>query len=254
MYNLKTACFCHRGKVRTQNEDNFFFGGRYLEIENDGLEKQLNKSISLKEPVTLAVFDGMGGQEAGAEAAFLAAETLSKMKSEDDSYGESFLLDFCREANQKIYDFSDHYRKGMPGTTAVILDFLDSKVSLCNIGDSKAFLFRNNVLQQLSVDHVEEEIYSRMRGEKKPRLTQNLGIDPEELRITPYVKTWDIQADDVFLICSDGLTDMISENEITEIILKYQHSVSKTVKSLVNEALSKGGKDNITVILSRIYK
>ena len=251
MFYLNAACFCHRGKVRTQNEDNLFFEGRYLESRNNGLKKPLHSIISLKKPVSLAVFDGMGGQEAGADASFLAADTLSKMVS-DTYYGESFLLEFCQKANKRIYDFSDHYRKGMPGTTAVILNFSDLQVSLCNIGDSKAFRFRDQVMQQMSVDHVENEQFSRMRGEKKPRLTQNLGIDPEELKISPFVRTWDIQEKDIYLLCSDGLTDMLTENEIFNNILKTPFSVREAVSSLVHAALAHGGRDNITVMVCQV--
>jgi len=130
-----------------------------------------------------------------------------------------------------------------------------------NVGDSKVFLFRKEVLKKISEDHnqaqslvnlgliTEEE--ARIHKDKS-KLTQYLGIFQEEMVLEPYVTDNIIlEKEDIFLICSDGLTDMLSYTDIAQ-ILKTDISLKDKCKKLVNNANNKGGNDNITVVLAQI--
>jgi protein phosphatase len=131
------------------------------------------------------------------------------------------------------------------GTTAAILLFSEKKIILCNIGDSKVFRISNRRIKQLSVDHIAAAAYG-----VKPPLSQHLGIPPAEMIIEPYLAQGKYNNRDVYLICSDGLTDMVMEEKILQIIseLPFDEASNK----LLEQALRNGGKDNITIILCKI--
>jgi protein phosphatase len=138
------------------------------------------------------------------------------------------------------------------GSTAVLLKVSHDSASVLNLGDSKAFLFRKDRMEQISVDHTDRALLEQYGIKKrKPALTQHLGIEPSEMTIDPFSATIDIQLHDQFLICSDGLTDMVSTDRIEE-ILRSGVRPEKSVHTLINEAIANGGKDNITVIVSKI--
>ncbi|MBQ3009705.1 MAG: serine/threonine-protein phosphatase, partial [Oscillospiraceae bacterium] len=138
------------------------------------------------------------------------------------------------------------------GTTMVALYFASRYVYVCNLGDSRAYRLRGNEFMQISEDHVEKiERYDQNGKLRKAPLTQHLGIDPEELMIEPYIAKGEIVRGDYYLLCSDGLTDMLTNLEIYSIIKSYQR-IDECVDALIKAALEKGGKDNVTVILVKI--
>ncbi len=99
--------------------------------------------------------------------------------------------------------------------------------------------------------HTDENLLRQQGIQRKPGLTQFLGIDSNEMRLEPYVHRMEIQEGDQFLICSDGLTDMVTETEIQE-VLSQSDTVQEKVQKLLGKALSYGGKDNVTIILCEI--
>jgi protein phosphatase len=108
---------------------------------------------------------------------------------------------------------------------------------------------RGGVLEMLSEDHVEELYYvDKINKRSKPGLIQYMGMDPEEIRIEPTIKCRNLEPDDRYLICSDGLTDMVSEADIATMLNEGKDS-EDAANRLVDLALSNGGKDNITVIV-----
>ena len=131
--------------------------------------------------------------------------------------------------------------------------FLQRTRYLCNIGDSKAFHFDGEKLEQISVDHCAATFY----GEKPP-LSQNLGIPPAEMMIEPHYARGYYHAGDIYLLCSDGLTDMVSIEEIAKILTETaaggNTDVSNAAEKLLQKALDNGGRDNITIILCRVKK
>ena len=123
---------------------------------------------------------------------------------------------------------------------------------VANLGDSRAFRLRNGELLQLSADHTDAALLQG-QGIRKPRLTQHLGIWPEEMVLEPYIAKGEIQAGDRYLLCSDGLTDMVSNMEICT-LMKETGSICHLTDRLVAKALEKGGRDNVTVLAAQIQE
>ena len=244
-YLIKYYCTSHIGKCRKTNQDNFCCNTKYLNYDNSGTNG-IVEGVMVPSPQTVfAVFDGMGGEECGEMAAYLAAKELSEFHFEK-KLNQDFVV-FCKSANTKICNYTKEHSLASMGTTAAILLFSQKQIGLCNIGDSKIFQFSEGALQQISYDHVGISVFGR-----KPPLSQNLGIPESELILSPYVANGKYYNGDIYLICSDGLTDMLSTSDIEE-ILKAKTGAS-AAKQLLQQALENGGKDNITFILLCIEK
>lgn len=239
-YGIEYFCISHIGRLRRTNQDNFICLGRYTEPDSSGTVGTICGKITAGENPVFGVFDGMGGEECGEVAAYIAAKHMAGI-----SFGESpeqELKDFCREANAEICTYAETHDLTSMGTTAAVLLFTRRKIWLCNIGDSKIFRFSKGELQQISYDHVSVSAYGT-----KPPLTQNLGIPETELMIEPYVAAETYQKHDIYLICSDGLTDMLDEAEIGKILAGCKKE--DTAEILLQKTLERGGRDNITMQL-----
>jgi len=254
-WKLEAACGCHRGRVRENNEDNFYFDGMYMPVNNDGLSEVFHFFHELKNETTLAVFDGMGGGDYGEIASFLAAEHMKEVLEIDGKPKNTaeFLRIVCRGMNQKVYDKQmelDNYRIG---STVAGIYFMKHDVHVFNLGDSRIYQLRKNKLEQVSKNHTNEQ-YLREHGiiGRKPRLLQHLGMNPEEIQLEPYIVKIRFQKGDRYLLCSDGLTDMVSDDKIAQILLENR-SIKEQTEILMQMALERGGKDNITVILCQIH-
>ena len=140
------------------------------------------------------------------------------------------------------------------GSTLAALFWCGNKLWVCNIGDSRVFGLHGRHLLQLSVDHT-DEAFLRERGitNRKPYLTQYLGMDPNEILLVPAIRNYRAAAGDRFLVCSDGVTDMLSAQEI-ETILRQEKTPENAAARLVQAALDNGGKDNITAIVCDILR
>ena len=251
-FRIEAACFCHKGLVRTTNQDNFYFAGEILPQENNGLDSPLRCAQTTEMPLFFGVFDGMGGEQQGELAAWIAAKTLQEAKGFPVEAPSTFLLDVCQEANRRICAEMEWQKCGRIGTTAATVCFHGDTAWFCNIGDSRIYLLRDGELRQISEDHTEAAMM-RLHGitSRKPRLTQHLGILPDEMLIEPFCTKLSLQPGDRILLCSDGLTDMV-ELETLMLLLSTQVSVTLITKNIVATALDKGGKDNITVTLCDI--
>ena len=251
MRRITAACACHTGFRRHNNEDNFYFAGKCLPKENDGLGEILTCAVPLDQPVCFGVFDGMGGEANGEEAAHLAALAMGERMETGKPVLPGALLDVCQVANRRICQAAGG-NGGRMGSTAVLLGVCREGAYVVNVGDSRAFLWRGGALRQLSVDHTDQFLLARQKEpRRKPRLTQHLGIEPEEMVIEPAVAELSARTGDVFLLCSDGLTDMVSENEICG-VLRRMSAVKAGTEDLLDLALGRGGRDNVTVILCRL--
>lgn len=254
---IRASVISHVGKIRQKNEDNFFFN----EFLRD--EEILTKPYTFKGktdiPAFMAVFDGMGGITAGDKASAIAANCARDITYTlyDPDKIEDTMLEICKEANEQTCDMMMTSVKGRMGTTASMLCFFEDRYHLCNIGDSPIFVFSDNKLTEISKEHTEKDNYIRIYGadaippNKKFRLTQHIGIFPDELEIEPYLNCDRVKPGDRFLICSDGLTDMVSQEQIASILM-MRYSDSKTVQVLLDYALKNGGRDNITIICADI--
>lgn len=246
-FELEAACGSSIGRLRTNNEDNFFFGGETLAQENDGCRPPLFARFP-SDAVCFGVFDGMGGADDGQVASWLAAQSF-RMDQRDAAADEQLSEDFFRGAVEHMNTAvcaEAAARRNHMGTTAVMLGFCMDRAFVCNVGDSRAYRLREGRFSQLSMDHVSLRMYTR----RKPPLSQCIGLPPEELLIEPYIAELGVLAGDVYLLCSDGLTDMVPEDAIAEILT--ESDAGECVKRLIQTAEENGGRDNITVIVVKV--
>ena len=231
------------GNYRHVNQDNLVCERKHLKVNRRGKHHTLNGSFINTTPTLLGVFDGMGGEECGEMASTIAATTAAKLtlagRASDD------MLKLCRRANELICNYAEENDISSMGTTAAVLEFDENKITLFNIGDSKIFRISDNDMVQISEDH-----YGIVTPGHKPPLSQNLGIPEDELILQPYISQGNYTDGDMYLICSDGLTDMVKCSEIERIV--RNNELNKAGEELIAAALNNGGKDNITVVLCSI--
>ena len=251
IFQLSAACGCVIGHVRKNNEDNFYFDGSSLPEENRGLSGCIVKKAYLEKETLFGVFDGMGGEEYGEKASFAAAETAKAKADFNKRYtigSRAFLTQLSHEMNQAVCRRQRELFVSRMGPTAAMLLFVPDEVYACNLGDSRIYRLRDNELSQISVDdveHIPEGVH------RKAGLTQFLGIPEDELALEPHIVKCELKRNDIYLICSDGLTDMVSNLDLC-MILRQHISVKQTVKHLLTSALHNGGRDNTTAIVIRI--
>jgi serine/threonine protein phosphatase PrpC len=221
-----------------------------------GRQRSGNEDCSFARPPVFAVADGMGGAKAGEVASQIAVGALQQGLPDGDS-AEERLSQRVREANREIYERSHTEREldGMGTTlTAAYLD--DAHLSIAHVGDSRAYLFRDGELRRLTQDHslVDElvrrgKLTEQQAAEHPQRsiITRALGPEPD---VEVDTWTYSLKAGDVLLLCSDGLTSMIAEERIAQ-ILTSTRELEQAAEELIGEANEAGGRDNITVVLFR---
>lgn len=244
-YKIHYSCLSHIGNVRSVNQDNFICDGRYMENDGTPIEFPICGTKTSKEVSVFGIFDGMGGEECGEIASYIASKTASDIEIGKDA--TEALSKFCQKANLAICDYATLHEVSSMGTTAAMLVFTEKEVALCDIGDSKIFRLCDGKLEQISMDHVAVAAFG-----VKPPLSQNLGIPPNELVIDPYLARGPYNDGDTYLICSDGLTDMVSVEDITEVL--NSNPIEDAISTLLDKALADGGKDNTTIILCKIER
>ncbi len=245
-YEIQYVCVSHRGYCRKINQDNMIYNVAYIkEVPAENPVVRSGRQL-LKAPVLFGVFDGMGGGECGEIAAMLAAKTAADRYPRYKSVLD--LKEVCHQANKVIFEYATAHQAWHMGTTAAMLSFYKNQISICNIGDSKIFRFFRGKLNQLSEDHLMYESYKT-----KSPLSQNLGLDPEQICIEPYVQSRAFLNEECYLLCTDGLTDMLSQREIAH-TLSACSDVQLVAEQLLDQALKKGGKDNVTLVLCKVVE
>ncbi len=232
--------------------------GRVASVTDPGRKRRRNEDAYVCEPPLFAVADGMGGAQAGEVASRLAASALKETHPKARG-GEERLVDLIQEANRRVYDRSheDPSASGM-GTTITVALVGDGTVSFGHVGDSRAYLIRGDELEQLTDDHslvaelMRSGKLSAEEAETHPQrsvITRVLGTDPE-VDVDTFTLT--AQPGDVFLICSDGLSSMVSSEEILGVLKEHRGDIEQAARALVRAANRGGGEDNITVVTFEI--
>ncbi len=222
------------GRQRRENEDNAF----------------------VRAPV-FVVADGMGGAQAGEVASRIAIETFEQGLPGTGT-PEDRLAELVRDANQRIYDRSrtEQGRAGM-GTTLTAAYLSDGHLAIAHVGDSRAYLLREGQLTRLTQDHslvdelVRQGKLTEAQAAEHPQrsiITRALGPEPE-VEVDTF--SYPMQPADVVLLCSDGLTSMVAEDRVAEVMLSTA-SLQEAANRLIDEANEAGGRDNITVVLCRL--
>jgi PPM family protein phosphatase len=231
----------HQGRVRTSNEDSY--------------------AANAKNRIFL-VADGMGGHAAGEIASQIAASTVEELvvsRRNSDSQPEETLRLAALEANSRIYDTQRKKPElaGM-GSTLTILSFRDDRYYIAHVGDSRAYLLRNGTLDQLTRDHslvwhlFESGVLRKDELASHPQknlITRSIGPHPQ---VEIDLERGDAREGDIYLLCSDGLTDVVSDENIRAILSDTAKSPQQLGETLVNAANRGGGPDNITVVVVRL--
>ena len=242
------------GRVREHNEDMIAFDGEL------GL-------------VVLA--DGMGGYNAGEVASGIAVKTVFNLIREsierqnlniaDDHSGMSrpsiILRDAIQRANKIIYQTarSQPHCEGM-GTTVVAALFFDDRVSIAHVGDSRLYRLRSGAIEQVTLDHsllqelVDRGFYSpeeAQRASNKNYVTRALGV---EANVEVEVQQHPVSKGDIYLLCSDGLSDMVEDDDMAITVSTFGANLNSVAQHLIQLANDNGGKDNISVVMAQVLE
>ena len=256
---ISAAAGVNVGKHRANNEDNLYFNGAYL------TEQAREQPVSFDDECAdarqiYAVCDGMGGEQYGELASLLTVETVRRYADIVRSDIKKSLDEQIREciisANDLVCQAQKDNGANRIGTTLALLAVDGRTASVYNMGDSRVYLLRDGVIAQLSEDHTyvasiskfldltpEQEKSHPMRN----RLTRYIGIDSYAVPIEAHSSTLKMKKKDVFLLCSDGLSDAVDDDEMRRILTEAGNP-AEAVNQLMDAALVEG-KDNITVIV-----
>lgn len=242
----------HPGMVRAHNED----------------------SVACEPSCGLVVLtDGMGGYNAGEVASGIAVSVVSseikhyletaRPEEKDEDTGEDVAVMLLRKNVQKANSSIFHAAHSQPqysgmGTTIVSGLFYDNRVAVAHIGDSRMYRMRGDVFESITKDHslLQEQIDSGMISKADARLSQNknlvtraVGIDAE---VEAEVHVHEVRRGDIYLLCSDGLNDMVEDSDIADSVKALKNNLPLLASQLIQAANDNGGRDNVSVILVKV--
>jgi len=253
-FTVQTTGCTNPGLVRTNNEDRF------------GVVTTKNQEI------VLFVADGMGGHSAGEVASGHMADMIqhafsgktsledtwgSASKDSPDYFSDEFLYHVVEKGNSKIFHHAmdDIEKRGM-GTTLTLSVIQDNQLKIIQVGDSRAYLIRKKKIQLLTKDHslVQHEVdlglitpEEALWDPRKNIITKAVGIIA---KVEPDIYHYTLEPKDRILLCSDGLYDLVSEEEL--LLLSQKKNLNECVERLIEKANAYGGKDNVTVVMAEI--
>lgn len=239
---LAMSGMTHPGRVRGENEDSF---------------------VTQPEFGLAVLADGMGGHQAGEVASRMAVDLIANQLAAvpvTATYPDAnAIVEAIRKANAAIHEAAETHPayQGM-GSTVVVALFHHDRLHIGHVGDSRVYLLRNGALTQLTKDHsVVQELVNRglfTPEEARQSLAKNLVTRAlgTEAVIEPEITDATVERGDVFLLCSDGLTDVVSDAQIAEIVSATGGDMDTAARRLVDKANEHGGPDNISVVLIRV--
>jgi protein phosphatase len=239
-----------------------------------GMVRSHNEDSVLANPVAgfAILADGMGGYNAGEVASGMATALLGseleksfaerapfQVEPDGRLWAHVVLETEIARANNAIYQAAQSQPQyaGM-GTTLVMIQFHDDKVTVAHIGDSRLYRLRGEEFRQITRDHslLQEQIDSGMITLEQARYSQNknlvtraLGVDPV---VEPEIHDYEVRPGDIYLLCSDGLNDMVEDEEIGMTLTTLAANLELCATQLVQMANDNGGRDNVSVILVRV--
>ena len=247
----------------------------FAELTDTGRVREHNEDAigSIPDIGLMVLADGMGGYNAGEVASGIAVQIVTDLAAEaadreelneiDPHSGlmrQSIILrDAVYRSNKIIYQTaqSQTHCEGM-GTTIVACMFYDDKVSIAHVGDSRAYRLRGGQLEQITLDHsllqelVDRGFYSHeeaQRSTNRNYVTRALGVEPT---VEVEVNEHDVLPDDIYLLCSDGLPDMVEDDDIHLTISTFNASLDVVGQQLIDLANDHGGRDNVSVMLAQV--
>ena len=242
----------HPGMVRAHNED----------------------SVACEVSCGLAVLtDGMGGYNAGEVASGIAVSVVSseikhyledaRPEDRDEASGEDVAVMLLRNNVQKANSSIFHAAHSQPqyagmGTTIVSGLFYDNRVAVAHIGDSRMYRLRGEVFESITRDHslLQEQIDSGMISKADARVSQNKNLVTRAVGIDAVVEAevhvHDVRRGDIYLLCSDGLNDMVEDEDIADTVMTFKSNLPLLAAQLIQAANDNGGRDNVSVILIKV--
>jgi len=242
-----TACvFTHRGAVRHHNEDAAVIGGcAFAAVDFSGTH---TVTVDTDGPIVVAVADGLGGHTAGELASSHTVLRLAQLAGHMSS--AEGIAQVLREISDEIHALGNHSTNG-PATTVVGLVVSADRTWWFNVGDSKLFRLDGGYLGMLSVDDIPLDPFGEVGAFVKTGVvTQVLGGAPTD-RLAPHVGQDDPLRNQRYLLCSDGLTDLVTTTELETILATNPDDDARAVRAMWAAAMNAGGHDNITVVLVR---
>lgn len=249
---LEMICMTHPGMVRAHNED----------------------SVACEVSCGLAVLaDGMGGYNAGEVASGIAASVVSSEikhfledanpEDKDEATGEENAVMLLRHNVQKANSSIYHAAQSQPqyagmGTTIVSGLFYDNRVAVAHIGDSRMYRLRGEVFESITRDHslLQEQIDSGMITKADARMSQNKNLVTRAVGIDAVVEAevhvHDVKRGDIYVLCSDGLNDMVEDDDIADTVKTLKSNLPLLATQLIQAANDNGGRDNVSVILVKV--
>lgn len=285
MLGLECCLVSHIGNKRSNHEDNFYLSdGIYLTLEEQSqMSQSSEKYIAYNEKYAgtsqriFAVSDGMGGHKGGEVASYMVTKSLQTFEEQlkqmpiesnkDKSECIKLFQNHIMQTNDMILKKAKEEDLISMGATLSGLICLGKEVVIFNIGDSSTFLYDSGELTKLTKDNNEAQLLIDMKMadptdyellRKKRRLTKYFGLEKEYGLLTAQMtKPFELQGNKMFLICSDGLTDSLEQEEIKAILSQQNENIYLTAKMLINRALQEGensraGYDNTTLLLIRV--
>ena len=245
---LNIAALTHLGKVRDHNEDTIAVSDW---VTHKTIDTAKIFDLKLDIPQLLLVADGMGGHQGGEVASQWVASILSKTLIKN-TQNEASLTTAIQATNRELFDqmAGNPTLLGM-GSTIAGLYLHNDLAWVMNVGDSRVYRVQGDFLAQLSIDDVlEQPAYGdEMNHHKTGRITQALGGANNFIEIIPHLRQINLREGDVFLLCSDGLSDMLNLDEMERAL---EEDLQQSIHQLFTQAMSAGGLDNISILLARV--
>lgn len=253
---IRAAAESNVGNARGNNEDNVYFNGDYITPRN------INRPFAIKtgeytDVNVFAVLDGMGRNNTGSFASLVAATKLDsvadKVSFDTDSTPDDAVLAYMQETNELIRDQRRETGGVRTASTLALLIIENGNAHVYNVGDSRVYLYRDKQLVKLTRDHVavegQKSVALTEEGIRHGRITKFLGMNSREGKMEPYrAKPFKVKKGDKFLVCSDGLSDQIDEDELTVCLAKRKDPFGHT-NELMALAMSDDSDDNVSAIV-----
>lgn len=236
---IQYAGICFRGITNQKNESNILCVEQYLPLVHSDMETAFSGRVdTVKQPV-FAVADGRGPYEQGDAAAYLAMKELA---NNDGVH----MRDKCSRINKKIYKFAEKKRVYGEGATIAAIEFGKHQITSINLGDSKVFFLRNDVLEQVSQHDGSNCI---LEDASDP---QYLGIPESVRQMDCHEQQFAIESGDQFLICTNGLSETLGTRCMQEVLMINDYTEAEKVLLFKKMMKKQGGADNISVVICRV--
>jgi protein phosphatase len=248
----------------------------YGNTDTGSVREHNEDAIGCNDDIALAVLaDGMGGHRGGEMASAITVSTIldditGKVKNiktasifNDSGYSATsqIIYEAVTLANKNVYDSSEAHTqyRGM-GTTVVVVLFYDNRFTVAHVGDSRLYRLRNGKLEQLTRDHslvqdlIDRDFYTPEQAKNslnKNLITRAIGID---CKVQIDIQEDNAMVNDIYLLCSDGVTDMIEDNLIKTIMIENSENLEKATAEIIRMANEHGGKDNISALMAKPIK